>query len=155
MSTFFFTYYIDAIWMTKKWDWTTWRGRVTRSFDMQKRESKLKKCLEETYKMIPKAYRTLPNSKRQEWVNEMWKKSLSFSKGNGMVHKEFIPQGQKVNAAYHVDVLERLQKRKKTSPLPSKLHHHFALYHNALRFRKFLVKYQRCPILPIVLTSPQ
>lgn len=31
--------------------------------------------------------------------------------GKGVAHKKFVPQGHSVNAAYYVDVLERLQKR--------------------------------------------
>ena len=36
---------------------------------------------------------------------------IVFFDAKGVVHKEFVPQGQTVNAAYYVDVQERLRKR--------------------------------------------
>ena len=36
---------------------------------------------------------------------------IVFFDAKGVVHKEFVPQVQTVNAAYYVDVLERLSKR--------------------------------------------
>ncbi|XP_023701373.1 uncharacterized protein LOC111861214 [Cryptotermes secundus] len=36
---------------------------------------------------------------------------IVFFEAKGVVHKEFLPQGQTVKAPYYVDVLERLRKR--------------------------------------------
>ncbi|KAL1129330.1 hypothetical protein AAG570_013859 [Ranatra chinensis] len=44
-------------------------------------------------------------------------KLIVFFDAKGVVHKEFLPQGQTINAAYYEDVLERL-RLERTSPLP-------------------------------------
>jgi hypothetical protein len=36
---------------------------------------------------------------------------IVFSDSHGIVHKEFVPTGQTVNHAFHLDVLERLRKQ--------------------------------------------
>ena len=63
----------------------------------------------------------------------------------GVVHKEFVPQGQTVNAAYYVDVLERLRKRvirvRKNIGATWVLHHDNAPSHTSLRVREFLAKH--------------
>lgn len=76
---------------------------------------------------------------------------IVFFDSKGVVHKEFVPQGQTVNAAYYVDVLERLRKRvvrtRKDISATWQLHHDNAPCHNALRVREFLAKHQ-VPTLP-------
>ena len=34
-----------------------------------------------------------------------------FSDAEGVIHREFVPEGQKVNAEFYVGVLDRLLKR--------------------------------------------
>lgn len=68
-----------------------------------------------------------------------------FFDARGVVHKEFVPQGQTVNAAYYVDVLESLRKRvirvRKDIAATWVLHHDNAPSHTSLRVREFLAKY--------------
>ncbi|XP_070600301.1 sterol O-acyltransferase 2-like [Erythrolamprus reginae] len=64
----------------------------------------------------------------------------------GVVHKEFVPQGQTVNTAYYVDELERIRKRvirmREHISATWQLHHDNTPCHNMLRVHKFLVKQQ-------------
>lgn len=82
---------------------------------------------------------------------------IVFFDSKGVVHKEFVPQGQTVNAAYYVDVLERLRKRvvrtRKDISATWQLHHDNAPCHNALRVREFLAKHQ-VPTVPHPPYSP-
>jgi len=62
-----------------------------------------------------------------------------------VVHKEFVPQGQTINAAYYVDVLERLRKRvihvRKNIAATWVLHLDNTPSHTSLRVREFLAKH--------------
>lgn len=70
---------------------------------------------------------------------------IVFFDAKGVVHKEFVPQGQTVNAAYYVDVLERLRKRvirvRKNIAATWVLHLDNAPSHTSLRVREFLAKH--------------
>lgn len=37
---------------------------------------------------------------------------MFFFDSKGVIHKEFVPQGQTVNAVYYVDMMERLRKKR-------------------------------------------
>jgi histone-lysine N-methyltransferase SETMAR len=70
---------------------------------------------------------------------------VCFSDHKGIVHCEFIAQGQTVNQQCYLEVLTRLRVSvwKKSPELwPDKwfLHHDNALAHDALRVREFLAK---------------
>ena len=84
-----------------------------------------------------------------------WKKHTSqsqiktmlvcFFSHKGIVHYEFIAQGQMVNQQCYLQVLTRLREsvwRKRPGLWPDKwiLHHDNALAHDALRVREFLAK---------------
>lgn len=62
---------------------------------------------------------------------------IVFFDAKGVVHKEFLPQGQTVNAPYYVDVLERLRKRvirvRKDITANWQLHHDNAPSHTSAR----------------------
>ena len=69
-----------------------------------------------------------------------------FFHAKGVVHKEFVPQGQTINAAYYVDVLERLRKRvirvRKNIAATWVLHLDNVPSHtSSLRVREFLAKH--------------
>jgi hypothetical protein len=70
---------------------------------------------------------------------------IVFFDAKGVVHKEFVPQGQTVNAAYYMDVLERLRKRvirvRKNIAATFVLHLDNAPSHTSLRVREFLAKH--------------
>jgi len=67
-----------------------------------------------------------------------------FSDAKGVIHREFVPQGQKVNAEFYVGVLDRLLKRirqVRTAKFQSSewfLLHDNAPSHNAAIVKKFL-----------------
>jgi histone-lysine N-methyltransferase SETMAR len=68
---------------------------------------------------------------------------ISFFDNRGIVHKEFVPPGQTVNAVFYRDVLERLRKRvlrvrPELSPNSWILHHDNAPAHAALSVRQYL-----------------
>jgi len=72
-------------------------------------------------------------------------KLVCFFHHKGIVHYEFIAQGQTVNQQYYLEVLTRLResvRRKRPGLWPDKwiLHHDNAPAHDALRFREFLAK---------------
>jgi len=67
-----------------------------------------------------------------------------FFDAEGVIHREFVPEGQKVNAEFYVDVLDRLLKRirqVRMAKLQSSewfLLHDNAPSHNAAIVKKFL-----------------
>ena len=70
---------------------------------------------------------------------------VCFFDHKGIVHYEFIAQGQTVNQQCYLEVLTRLWesvRRKRPGLWPDKLifHHDNAAAHDALRVREFLAK---------------
>jgi len=69
---------------------------------------------------------------------------ICFFDTQGVVHKEFMPQGQTVNKQYHHEVLERLRKRvHRVRPEIADtwmLHHDNALCHTAISVNELLTK---------------
>jgi len=69
---------------------------------------------------------------------------IYFFDQKGIVHKEFVPPGRTVNAAFYFEVLKRLRenvRRKRPDHLRNKtwlLHHDNAPAHAALLTRRFL-----------------
>ena len=69
---------------------------------------------------------------------------ISFFDQKVIVHKEFVPPGQRVNAALYVEVLKRLRenaRRKRPDQWRNNtwlLHHDYAPPHAALLTRRFL-----------------
>ena len=69
---------------------------------------------------------------------------ICFFDQKGIVHKEFVPPGQAVNAAVYVEVLRRLRenvRRKRPDQWQNNtwlLHHDNASAHTALLTRRFL-----------------
>ena len=62
---------------------------------------------------------------------------------HGIVHHEFAPEGQTVNAAFYVDVLKRLRDRVRPELWEGRrwiLHHNNAPAHSALLVREFLAR---------------
>ena len=70
---------------------------------------------------------------------------IVFFDAKGVVHKEFVPQEQTINATYYVEVLDRLRKRvvccRKEIVATWQLHHDNAPSHTAVRVREFLAKH--------------
>lgn len=70
---------------------------------------------------------------------------IFFFDPEGVVHKEFIPSGQTINAARYVDILEILRKSvlrvRKVIAGTWVLHYNKAPSHTALFVREFLAKY--------------
>jgi hypothetical protein len=77
---------------------------------------------------------------------------ISFFDANGIVHSEFVPDGQTVNHAFYLQVLKRLcdMVRRKCPELWQRgewwLHQDNALAHKALSVKQFLTK--NCMIHP-------
>jgi transposase len=75
----------------------------------------------------------------------------------GVIHKEFMPQGQTVNRQYYREVLERLRKRvHRVRPEIANtwmLHHDNALCHRAVSVDEFLTK-KGSPVVPQPPYSP-
>ena len=70
---------------------------------------------------------------------------VCFFDHKGIVHNEFIVQGQTVNQRYYLEVLTRLResvRRERPGLWPEKwiLHHDNIPVHDALRVREFLAK---------------
>ena len=69
---------------------------------------------------------------------------ICFFDQKGIIHKEFVPPGQAVNAAFYVEVLKRLRenvRRKRPDHWRNNkwlLHHNNALAHAALLTRRVL-----------------
>jgi len=82
---------------------------------------------------------------------------IVFFDSRGIVHKEFVPPGLKVNHAFYKDVLERLRKRFQQVRTDIAddwvLHHSNAPAHTALSIREFLRK-KNIPVLPHPPYSP-
>ncbi len=84
---------------------------------------------------------------------------ITFFDSHGMIHTEFIPPGQTVNADFYKHVLDQLLKRitrvrpdLQTSKAWRLLHDNAPLY-NALLIRQFLAK-KSITVLPHPLYSP-
>ena len=82
---------------------------------------------------------------------------IVFLDSKGVVHKEFIPPGQTVNAAFYVKVLKQLKKRVTRARLEIANtwvpHHDNAPSHASLLVREFLAK-QTVATLPQLPYSP-
>jgi len=76
---------------------------------------------------------------------------ICFFDSQGVVHEEFMPQGQTVNKQYYCEVLERLRKRvHRVWPEMADtwmMHHDNAPCHNAISMNKFLTK-KGIPVVP-------
>ena len=78
---------------------------------------------------------------------------ICFFDQKGIVHKEFVPPGQTVNAAFYVEVLKRLRenvRRKRPDQWRNNirlLHHDDAPAHAALQTRRYLTENNMCHIL--------
>ena len=106
------------------------------------------------------AYDSATKRQSAEWVgqNYLKTKKLRFQKSRvkkilivffdakGVIHREFVPEGQKVNAEFYVGVLDRLLKRIRrfrTAKFQSNegfFLHDNAPSHNAAIVKKFLAK---------------
>jgi hypothetical protein len=51
---------------------------------------------------------TAPKERKNEQIKNML---ICFFDSQGVVHKEFVPEGQTVHKQYYREVLERLRKR--------------------------------------------
>jgi len=85
-----------------------------------------------------------PKKARMSW-SQVKTMLVCFFDHKGIVHYEFIAQGQTVNQQCYLEVLRRLQesvRRKRPGLLPDKwiLHHDNAPAHDALRVCEFLAK---------------
>ena len=82
---------------------------------------------------------------------------ICFFDSQGVVHKEFVPQGQTVNQQYYHEVLEQLRKRvHRVQPEIGDtwmLHHNNAPCHTAIPMNKFLTK-KGIPVVPQPPYSP-
>ncbi|UYV63432.1 hypothetical protein LAZ67_2004058 [Cordylochernes scorpioides] len=75
----------------------------------------------------------------------------------GIVHFEFVPQGQAVNSAFYLEVLSRLKRRiarvRTDIKDPVKLHHDNATSHTAFIITNFLAR-SNTSVIPHPLTVP-
>lgn len=82
---------------------------------------------------------------------------ICFIDSNGVVHKEFVPEGETVNQHYYREVLERLRKRVARVRPNIKdtwmLHHDNAPCHTALSITEFLT-HKNIPVVPQPPYSP-
>jgi histone-lysine N-methyltransferase SETMAR len=83
---------------------------------------------------------------------------VTFFDDEGIVHREFVPTGTSVTAAFYMDVLTRLResvrrKRPQKWKIDWALHHDNALSHTAMAVQQFLVK-NNIPIVPHPPYSP-
>jgi hypothetical protein len=71
---------------------------------------------------------------------------INFFDSQGVVHKEFVPEGKTVNAEFYKGVMDRLLKRiQRFRPATSYFRDFFVLHdsaptHNATSVRKFLTQ---------------
>jgi transposase len=82
----------------------------------------------------------------------------AFFDDEGRVHREFVPTGTSVTAAFYVDVLTRLRenvRRKRPQKWKNDwaLHHNNALSHTTMALQQFLAK-NNIPIVPHPPYSP-
>jgi [histone H3]-lysine36 N-dimethyltransferase SETMAR len=101
-----------------------------------------------------------PRPKKARQVRSSVKTMLIvFFDTDGVVHHEFVPQGQTVNQWYYLDVLKRLRdavRRKRHSKWQSgvwMLHHDNAPAHSALSIVEYLAKHN-VPLVPQPPYSP-
>jgi len=84
---------------------------------------------------------TAPKESKNEQIKTML---ICFFDSQGVVHKEFVPQGQTVNKHYYREVLERLRKRvHRVWPEIADtwmLHHDNAPCHTAISVNEFLAE---------------
>ena len=84
---------------------------------------------------------TAPKESKNEQIKTML---ICFFDSQGVVHKEFVPQGQTVNKQHYREVLERLRKRVyRVRPEVSgtwMLHHDNAPCHTAISVNEFWPK---------------
>lgn len=82
---------------------------------------------------------------------------IVFFDSKGVVHKEFLPPGQTINAAFYLEVLKRLRNRvARVRPEIANnwiLHHDNAPSHGSMLVKEFLAK-QMVPTLPQPPYSP-
>jgi len=85
---------------------------------------------------------------------------ICFFDQKGNVHKEFVPPGQTVNAAFYVEVLKRLRenmRRKRPDQWRNNtwlLHHDNAPAHASLLTRRFLTDNNDCGATSSPLAQP-
>ena len=65
---------------------------------------------------------------------------ISFFDANGIVHSEFVPNGQTVNQTFYLQVLKRLRDAVRRKCPEWWLHHDNAPAHKALSMKQFLPK---------------
>jgi len=77
---------------------------------------------------------------------------ICFFDSEGIVHTEFVPQGQTVNQLYYREILERLRKRvvrvRPSIAANWTLHHDNAPRHTAISVFEFFVK-KGIPVVPL------
>ena len=83
---------------------------------------------------------------------------ICFFDQKGIVHKEFVPRGQSVNAAFYVEVLKRLRenvRRKRPDQWRNNtwLHYDNAPAHAALLTRRLLIN-NKMTVVHILPTRP-
>ena len=96
--------------------------------------------------------------RKHAWTDLRWKPwLLFFFDSRGIVHKEFVLPGQRVNHAFYKYVLERLRKRvqrvRRDIADDWVLQHDNAPAHTAFSIREFMAK-KNTPVLPHPPYSP-
>jgi len=94
---------------------------------------------------------TTPKKSKNEQVKYKIHAHVLFFYCQGIVHTEFVPQGQTVNQFYYHEILERLRKRvvHMRPSIANKwmLHHGNSPSHMAISVIKFLAK-KGIPVVP-------
>jgi hypothetical protein len=85
------------------------------------------------------------NGSKGDSISKSQMKQCTSLSSKGIIHLEFIPQGQTVNEPYYVEILKRLRdavRRKRPEPWPNDwiLHHDNAPSHKAFSVKQFLTK---------------